>query len=125
MAAIKRAVAAAQPPGAVRVQRDDVQIALAASGGVTGVPTDVCGEGHTDARPMWSLIIGLLIWNDLSNVSGYLRVTSDSGHATSVAIERLLRRLITLIYAGRNRMVVIRRELPRTKRADPARRPAA
>ena len=65
-------------------------------------------------------ILGLLIWNDLSNVSGYLRVTSDSGHATSVAIERLLRRLITLIYAGRDRMVVIRRELPRTKRAGPA-----
>ena len=89
------------------------------------MPTHVSGEGHTDARPKWSLIIGLLIWNDLSNVSGYLRVTSDSGHATSVAIERLLRRLITLIYAGRHRMVVIRRELPRTKRADPARRPAA
>ncbi len=43
VAAIKRAVAAAQPPGAVRVQRDDVQIALAASAGVAGVPTDVCG----------------------------------------------------------------------------------
>ena len=68
---------------------------------------------------------GLLIWNDLSNVLGYLRVASDSGHATAVTVERLLRRLITLIYAGRNRMVVIRRELPRTKRADPARRPAA
>ena len=70
-------------------------------------------------------ITGLLIWNDLSNVLGYLRVASDSGHATAVTIERLLRRLITLIYAGRHRMVVIRRELPRTKRADPARRPAA
>ena len=58
---------------------------------------------------------GLLIWNDLSNVLGYLRVVSDSGHATAVTIERLLRRLITLIYAGRDRMVVIRRELPRTK----------
>ena len=63
---------------------------------------------------------GLLIWNDLSIASDYLRVASDLGHATSVAIERLLRRLITLIYAGRDRMVVIRRELPRTKRADPA-----
>ena len=70
-------------------------------------------------------ILGLLIWNDLSIASDYLRVASDLGHATSVAIDRLLRRLITLIYAGRNRMVVIRRELPRTKRADPARRPAA
>ncbi len=55
----------------------------------------------------------------------YLRVVSDSGHATLVAIERLLRRLIALIYAGRDRMVVIRRELPRTKRADLAHRPAA
>ena len=76
---------------------------------------DVSSEGHTDARPLWSLILGLLIWNDLSIVSDYLRVTSDSRHATSVAIERLLRRLITLIYAGRDRMVVIRRKLPRTK----------
>ena len=59
------------------------------------------------------------------NPRRYLRVVSDSGHATSVATERLLRRLITLIYAGRDRMVVIRRELPRTKRADPARQPAA
>ncbi len=65
-------------------------------------------------------ILGLLIWNDLSIASDYLRVASDLGHATSVAIERLLRRLITLIYAGRDRMVVIRRELPRTKRAGPA-----
>ncbi len=50
----------------------------------------------------------------------YLRVTSKSGHVMSVATERLMRRLITLIYAGRDRMVVIRRELPRTKRAGPA-----
>ena len=87
-------------------------------------------NGLTPCYSLFSVVLtdptdGLLIWNDLSNVSGYLRVTSDSGHATSVAIERLLRRLITLIYADRNRMVVIRRELPRTKRADPARRPAA
>ena len=30
------------------------------------------------------------------------------------------RRLISLIFAGRNRMVMIRRELPRTKSASPA-----
>ena len=33
------------------------------------------------------------------------------------------RRLITLIFAGRNRMVMIRRELPRTKRAGWGRSP--
>ena len=33
------------------------------------------------------------------------------------------RRLITLIFAGRNRMVMIRRELPRTRRAGWVRRP--
>ena len=38
---------------------------------------------------------------------------------------RLSRRLITLIFAGRNRIIVIRRELPRTKSAGRARRPAA
>ncbi len=57
--AIKRVVAAAQPPGAVRVQRRDVQIALDVRGGGGGIPTDVSGEGHTDARLMWSPIIGL------------------------------------------------------------------
>jgi hypothetical protein len=31
--------------------------------------------------------------------------------------------LITLIFAGRNRMVMIRRELPRTKRAGWVRKP--
>ena len=39
--------------------------------------------------------------------------------------KRLSRRLITLIFAGRNRIIVIRRELPRTKRAGRAARPAA
>jgi hypothetical protein len=37
--------------------------------------------------------------------------------AERVAIEELLRRLITLIFAGRNRIIVIRRELPRTRDA--------
>ena len=37
--------------------------------------------------------------------------------------QELSRRLITLIFAGRNRMVMIRRELPRTKRAGWGRRP--
>jgi hypothetical protein len=37
--------------------------------------------------------------------------------AWQVPVRRLARRLITLIFAGRNRMVVIRRELPRTKSA--------
>src|SRR3989442_14451965 len=35
------------------------------------------------------------------------------------------RRLITLIFAGRDRIIVIRRELPRTNDADSARRPTA
>ena len=38
---------------------------------------------------------------------------------------RLSRRLITLIFAGRNRTIMIRRELPRTTGAGRARRPAA
>ena len=82
-----------------------------------GVIQAPVGGGPSDPRP-----------SDMErpvNPFRYLRVTSKSGHVMSVAIERLLRRLITLIYAGRDRMVVIRRELPRTKRAGPARRPAA
>src|SRR5712692_6836325 len=38
---------------------------------------------------------------------------------------RLSRRLITLIFAGRHRIIVIRREMTRTKREGRARRPAA
>src|SRR5215469_16218916 len=38
---------------------------------------------------------------------------------------RLLRRLITLIFAGRNRIIVIRRELPRTRCAGSVLRPTA
>ena len=37
--------------------------------------------------------------------------------------QELTRRLITLIFAGRNRMDMIRRELPRTKRAGWVRKP--
>lgn len=37
--------------------------------------------------------------------------------------EELARRLITLIFAGRNRRDMIRRELPRTERAGRVRKP--
>ena len=39
------------------------------------------------------------------------------GTAGPMIAEELARRLITLIFAGRNRMDMIRRELPRTERA--------
>ena len=32
------------------------------------MPTDVSGEGHTDARPLWSLIIGLLSDGSLAQI---------------------------------------------------------
>ena len=40
-----------------------------------------------------------------------------------MTVEELARRLITLIFTGRNRMDMIRRELPRTKRAGWVRKP--
>ena len=40
-----------------------------------------------------------------------------------MTVEELARRLITLIFAGRNRMVMIRRELPRTSCAGWVRKP--
>ena len=40
-----------------------------------------------------------------------------------MAAQEHTRRLITLIFAGRNRMLMIRRELPRTKRAGWVRKP--
>src|SRR5262245_33489956 len=45
------------------------------------------------------------------------------GTAGPVTAQKHTRRLITLIFAGRNRMVMIRRELPRTKRAGWVRKP--
>jgi hypothetical protein len=39
------------------------------------------------------------------------------GGQSEAPIEERLRRLITLIFAGRNRIIVIRRELPRTRSA--------
>ena len=43
--------------------------------------------------------------------------------AGSMAVQEHTRRLINLIFAGRNRMVMIRRELPRTRGAGWVRRP--
>jgi len=45
------------------------------------------------------------------------------GTAGPMTAQQHTRRLITLIFAGRNRMVMIRRELPRTKRAGWVRKP--
>src|SRR5204862_3677352 len=43
--------------------------------------------------------------------------SSCKGSRRKSRSRRLSRRLITLIFAGRNRIIVIRRELPRTKGA--------
>ena len=43
--------------------------------------------------------------------------------AGPMTAQKHTRRLITLIFAGRNRMVMIRRELPRTRRAGWVRKP--
>ena len=45
------------------------------------------------------------------------------GTAGRMTAQELARRLIILIFAGRNRMDMIRRELPRTKRAGWVRKP--
>ena len=58
-------------------------------------------------------MIKILIWNDLST-NGFLFFLRGQRELRS---RRLLRRLITLIFAGRNRIIVIRRELPRTSSA--------
>jgi hypothetical protein len=54
-----------------------------------------------------------LIWNDLSTTgNGFSFVSPEE--VVQVAVEEALRRLITQIFAGRCRIIVIRRELPRT-----------
>ena len=71
-----------------------------------------------------------LIWNDLSS---YLDLRcglpSSSVEAERAVVEALCRRLIILIFADRASrpavMVVIRRDLPRTRDAGPAKRPVA
>src|ERR1700730_4632897 len=78
-----------------------------------------------------------LIWNDLVKSAYFVRTlhpvaqagsshrTAQIGeHAALVVAETRSRRLITLIFAGRHRIVMIRRELPRTKSAGRARKPA-
>src|SRR6516162_8918724 len=95
--------------------------AIRPAGDVRQLPMmDGLGEGRT------------LIWNDLVK---YLFVFSSSlfsfffpsfrRRQRKSRSRRLLRRLITLIFAGRNRIIVIRRELPRTSGAGSVRRPTA
>jgi hypothetical protein len=77
----------------------------------------------------------VLIWNDRVKSACFVRslhpfqvvprkaeIRED---AALVAAETRSRRLITLIFAGRHRIVMIRRELPRTNCAGRARKPAA
>jgi hypothetical protein len=63
-----------------------------------------------------------LIWNDLSS---QLDISERFRKQHRRRSRRLSRRLITLIFADRNRIIVIRRELPRTNSAGSARRPTA
>src|ERR1700687_4236552 len=68
----------------------------------------------------------VLIWNDPSTrATVFLLFSFPSWEAVGVAVEEFSRRLITLIFAGRSRIIVIRRELPRTRRAGSVRRPTA
>ena len=62
----------------------------------------------------------LLIWSDpvnLSTVVGWFLFFREQGEPQAGQNGR---RLINLIFAGRNRRVMIRRELPRTRVASPA-----
>jgi RNA-directed DNA polymerase len=80
-------------------------------------------SGYFDSIPH----ADLLIWNDLSSTKNYFLSVSFllPRRQRKSRSRRLSRRLITLIFAGRNRIIVIRRELPRTKGAGSVRRPTA
>jgi hypothetical protein len=63
-----------------------------------------------------------LIWNDRSRcVDSGFSCLFGSEEQTGSSRGSEMRRLITLIFAGRDRMVVIRRELPLTSIASPGR----
>src|SRR2546423_2869629 len=65
-------------------------------------------------------------WTGGSGGNTFLRVGLEQvllGTAGPITAEEQTRRLITLIFAGRNRMDMIRPELPRTKRAGWGRKP--
>ena len=66
-----------------------------------------------------------LIWNDRSTTIHCFFFWVSLRRQGESRSKQFSRRLITLIFAGRNRIIVIRRELPRTKRAGSARRPTA
>jgi len=65
-------------------------------------------------------IASALIWSDLVNACAVAGGFCLFGDRASSSQRQNRRRLISLIFAGRNRMVMIRRELPRTKIASPA-----
>ena len=69
----------------------------------------------------------VLIWTNRSTTfcGVGLHFDSEEGKQGERRPRRSSRRLITLIFAGRNRIIVIRRELPRTKGAGRARKLAA
>jgi hypothetical protein len=81
----------------------------------------------SDACKQWSGEVPtmVLIWNDLSTRSNCFLPSSPLKEAVQVVVEVVSRRLIILIFAGRNRIIVICRELPRTIDAGSVRRPTA
>ena len=68
----------------------------------------------------WVLVLSFSILGKLSQAGGLKERLWTAGLMTASV---LARRLITLIFAGRNRMDMFRRELPRTEVAGWVRRP--
>jgi hypothetical protein len=74
---------------------------------------------RSDVLPEW---FGL-IWSDPVNAADSVvllqLLLSFKEHRASSSLGRFWRRLISLIFAGRNRIIMIRRELPLTVSASP------
>jgi hypothetical protein len=76
-------------------------------------------ETYVD-RSVDTTISDALIWSDRVNLCTSVGLFLFFEDRASGSRGRFLRRLISLIFAGRNRIILIRRELPLTKFASPA-----
>ena len=81
----------------------------------------VCVDAHVricaGGAQQWASLPRQLIWSDRSSCAGRLSIEDRVSNSRS----RYRRRLIKLIFAGRSRIIMIRRELPLTNVANPAR----